>query len=233
MNWQAGWRSDEPTKSTLATVLKDVVLPIAGIAATLLAAWQVRQRETALLLGGLVLLAILGMWPSIRTELRRLLAALRIRSAARRFRPRLCRFAKDFLPYASNRYTNTLHAYLRPAPGQEPLIKLPDVELWSRLCDFYCQRLERRSWSATDFCDAVRELDQIVSLYNQYCVLPVFSYSAKTFREGDPELRSNLNSFQQRFASFVSSFQAFGRELEDESPDFRNLVGGFEGPKPL
>jgi hypothetical protein len=186
----------------------------------------------------IVVVVVVGFYSPGKEAARRWAARTKDKRALQTALPKFRNFVRQFGEFVSRERSDTLHYMLEEAgraPGQNVAVPaIRDVELWYNLWNNFAQRIERQRLDLPEFLYGLREFYDLVGLYDTRCVVPVFNDARPEFRAGLTDgAKSNLNSFQQRFMNFLTSFENFLKELVESRPIFQDLPRHFSHPKPL
>lgn len=237
----AGAGDHGPKKPSSFDFVTKLVLPGLTLAAFILG--QIKGNSPHLqwsLLAFTVLLVLFGFFfapfvARIRTRRER----LRDIQATRDALPELRRLADAYAEFVNNGRGDTLHYIVQSELCQGDgrllaMLPIPPGDLWYQLSIYFSQRATRHTTHASDLHATMQEFHYLVGSYNNLCVAAVFERMPKDLQSAvTPKVRSSLNGFQQRFASFLKDFEDFVKKLGQSRPVFQGLPRTFVRPKPL
>ncbi len=159
-------------------------------------------------------------------------------AVARNAFPKFREFVHRFGEFIDSRTNDTLHAIVlneivqRRADGN-PAFKLPYMDTWHSWWMYFWQGIDRRPHTMTEVRDALMEFHSIVGSYTNQCVTPIFELPPNLKAEVPAEVKSSLNSFQQRYERFLGEYSQFAKSLSESRPSLNGLPCWFSTPKPL
>ncbi len=159
-------------------------------------------------------------------------------AVARNAFPKFREFVHRFGEFIDSRTNDTLPAIVlneivqRRADGN-PAFKLPYMDTWHSWWMYFWQGIDRRPHTMTEVRDALMEFHSIVGSYTNQCVTPIFELPPNLKAEVPAEVKSSLNSFQQRYERFLGEYSQFAKSLSESRPSLNGLPCWFSTPKPL
>jgi hypothetical protein len=153
--------------------------------------------------------------------------------------PELRRLARTFAEFVDNGRADTLHYIVandlcQHKPELLAQLSIPPLALFNQPSVYFSQRASRHLAKARELQWTMMEFHWLVGSYCTFCVADVFNRFPKDLEPAlTPQVKGSLNEFQQRFAAFLSEYEAFVKNLEQTRPAFQNLPRTFARPKPL
>jgi len=232
--------SDATRKPTVFEVVTKLIFPVLSLVALILG--QINDRLARFqwaLLSLTVLFAVIAFYPFVGSKLAIWKRFAEGRWAVRNALPRLKALVRSFGEFVDARRADTFHyiVHSRLFGGNASTasrLPMPDIDLWGGLCEFYRMTIDGHSPNTEEFLNLVMEFHFLVTKYNNCCLAPVFVRLPPDLRERlTPEVKSDLNAFQQRFMLFLRDYETFSQDLADSHPMFASVPRSFVLPPPL
>ena len=237
----AGAQNHGPKKPSSFDFVTKLLLPGLTLAAYILG--QIKGGPPHLqwaLLALAISLVIFGfVWAPFRSKMRERDERARDLRAARDALPELRRLADSYAEFVNNGRADTFHYIVESElcqghGGMLAKLPMPPLTLWYELSVYFSERAVRHPFSASGLRATMMEFHTLVGNYNNLCVAAVFERLPQELQAAvTPKVKSSLNGFQQRFASFLKEYEDFVKELEQTRPIFHGLPRSFVRPKPL
>jgi hypothetical protein len=232
--------SPEPTirKRSSFEYIASLGLPAMAIIATLVSGGNHPKILLALVVAVFLSVGVV-FYPSITVLVRTWRARKRAERLAREAFPDLRRFVRRFADFVDGRQNNTLHYMVQNdlCQGDGAILNklaLPDMGIWSGFRDFFANRMEQEAPTLSNLRRGMEEFHHLVGTYNNQCVTAIFERLPRELKaDMPPRAKSNLNSLQQRFSSFLSDYQDFAKDLSESARALKDIPQYFALPKPF
>jgi hypothetical protein len=230
--------SKEP-KRTPFEVLTQLVVPSLLVVATIVSLMKDQRRLAWSLVGVLVLSLLIGLYPLAASWAKARARRRRDERTARRAFPALRRFVEQFGEFVSVQRSDTLH-YIAQSDvcggNADRLNKLgmpnanPFYLPWHNTND----RVASLPPNLTNFKATTLELGTFISLYNNYCMRPVFELLPQELRgQLSGSSKSSLEACRERFVAFLADYSKYLKHFDQAFAARYLLMREFPSPKPL
>lgn len=231
--------AEHPHPSTFEYVTK-LFLPGLSLIALIINSITTKRANISWTLLGLTgTLLLIGFWRPISIKIRTFIGRLPGHRAAKKSYPEFKAFVHNFGEFVDTQRQDTLHYIVEREAYQgrtDQFMRhgVPDIEILNTYYRHLIQRVDKPGFQMSRFREQLSEFNDIVSLFDSYCVVRVFEHSPQEFRERlTPEVKRSLNSFQQRFAAFLDDFTKYGKRLVASTPALGGPSFTFWRPRPL
>ena len=152
--------------------------------------------------------------------------------------PKFREFVHRFGGFIDNRMNDTLHAIvlqeiLQRRADANVGFKLPNMDTWHSWWLYFWQAIDRQPRTMTELQAALMQFHSLVGTYTNICVMQIFELPPNVRAEIPPEVKSSLNSFQQRYERFLGEYSQFAKSLSESRGALNGLPCWFSAPKPL
>lgn len=228
-----------PQRPSPFDFLTKLLIPGLALVALIVAQLQDQRTLSWVLLGFLIAALAIGFYQPLKGRLKFRINRWRDERRARRFFPELRKFSHRFREFVDTGRSDTLHYIAlhelnRSNTSEFVKLGLPSVGLFNGFSYHFTTRIENQEVSLTGLLQSVLEFNHLISSYTTECVLLMFDRLPQDLRSAlRPELKSSLNSFQQRFVRFLDDYEEFLRELGESLVTAPHGPHYFARPKPL
>lgn len=230
----------EASKPSAFDLLTKLFLPALSLAALIIG--QLQQQRSSVLWGLLVFASLslaIGFYAPIKAKVQKLIWTWRDERTASRCFPEFRKFVRQFGEFVDTGRADTLHyVALTELCGHDmskfDRLRIPASDLFNKFSYHFRTRVERKAPSLRALQQAVPEFRNLVGSYTINCVLPIFERLPQDLQALlTPQVKSSLNSFQQRYALFLQNLEEFLKDLDQSLLTFQFQAYYFPRPKPL
>jgi hypothetical protein len=160
------------------------------------------------------------------------------RTASRAF-PELRKFVEQFGEFVSRQRCDTVHYVAQSevcGGDQNKFNKLgmPNMNLFDGFWHYLRERAANQKRTSVNFKATNSELSTLVSLYNNYCMRPVFELLPQELRSQLPDSsKSSLEACRERFVAFLNDYSKYLKGFDEPFAARYLLMREFPSPKPL
>jgi hypothetical protein len=225
-----------PKRPSAFDLVTKLVVPVVLV---FVANLQEQRARFWVLIGFALLSFVVSFYPLAASWTKTRMQRRRDERIARRAFPELRRFVEQFGEFVSLQRSDTLHYVAQSdicGGNPERLNKLgmPNANLfylpWHNMND----RVASLPPNLTNFKATTLELGTFISLYNNYCMRPVFELLPQELRSQlSDSSKSNLEACRERFVAFLNDYSKYLKRFDEAFAARYLLTRGFPGPKPL
>jgi hypothetical protein len=226
-------------KRTPFEVSTQLVVPSLLVVATIVSLMKDQRRLAWSLVGVLVLSLLIGLYPLAASWAKAQARRRRDERTARRAFPELRKFVEQFGEFVSLQRSDTLH-YIAQSdicggnPDRLNRLGMPNANLfylpWHNMND----RVANLPPNLTNFKATTLELGTFISLYNNYCMRPVFELLPQELRSQlTDRSKSSLEACRESFLTFLSDYSKYLKHFDEAFAARCLLMRDFPRPKPL
>src|SRR5438034_101689 len=230
---------DEKTSKPWSFDLKTLLAAISLIAYIFTQLSDKHPTESKVLLGLTIFLVGVDCYAPLKRQAAKWLERRRDNAVARNAFPKVREFVHRFGEFIDSRRNDTLHAIVLHEIVQRRAdanagFKLPNMDTWHSWWLYFSQQIDRQQpHTMTEVCPALMEFHSLVGTYTNICVIQIFELPPNLKAEIPAEVKSSLNSFQQRYERFLGEYSQFAKALSESRPVLNGLPFWFSTPKPL
>lgn len=229
-------QKEELPKPAAFDILTRAVLPIALVA---FAQQQEQQVRFWALIVLAFLTAVIGFYHVGTRQIRNWANELHDRHLVKMTFPKFRRFVHRLGDLLDTNRDDTLEYVVRDrlfrnTPARLEELRMVPLQLFNGIWFDLNSRVENQKPSLDNLVQSVAECRNLINLYNRYCVDPVFERFPKELRELlTEEAKSGLESFREKFVSFLEDYDEFAKDLEESLRTVRLRTYSVARPKPL
>jgi len=236
-----GNQAEDPVKRTSFELLTQLILPSLSALAAMVALLKDQPRLAWLLFALVFLSMLLSFFGRFGAWVRRVRSRRQDRRVSRRASPEALKFLSKFgrfIGYPADAgdtlHTTLINGLCNPnGIGLDRLGVLP-IAFLHDFCYSIQTRLNRPRPAPDILWDAIFDFSQVIKYYCCNCTDPIFARLPKDVAPLlTPSLRSNLESFRERFVYFLDRYEEYLNDLQKASGRKEVIGHHFPRPQPL